>query len=134
MVGIRRLHAVLRPWLCFSIYTHERSYDFIVPDGHDDEYTAQIFILALSALCRNATGALTSRRKYIVKRALMKIDESCKWKGTTRGQLLWAALEKTAQQSGLLFPSRRALRKRAAKSMPLQMNSKVFPSKHQYAA
>lgn len=101
VVGIRKVHSVLKPWLCFSLYSKDRTYDFIVPEGPDEDRVLQIMVLAFSALMKHkCSGLLHSRGKFIVKRALMKIDEQCKWKGVTRGALIKEALLKTASESG----------------------------------
>ena len=42
VVGVKKLHAILKPWLCFSFYTKDRSFDFIVPDGPMEEKVAQV--------------------------------------------------------------------------------------------
>ena len=58
-------------------------------------------MLGLSALCRNASGIMRTRGQFIMKKALMKLDEGCKWKGITRVALIKEALLKTANQEGL---------------------------------
>ena len=101
VIGSRKIHQGLAPWLCFSLYTPTKSYDFMVPEGPQDEYTIQCFVLGLSALCRNASGVMRTRGQFIMRKALMKIDEGCKWKGITRVALIKEALLKTANQEGL---------------------------------
>ena len=39
VIGSRKIHQGLAPWLCFSLYTPTKSYDFMVPEGPQDEYT-----------------------------------------------------------------------------------------------
>ena len=44
---------------------------------------------------------MRTRGQFIMKKALMKIDEGCKWKGITRVAMVKEALLKTANQEGL---------------------------------
>ena len=104
VVGVKK-QLLLKPWLAFSLYSKSRSFDFIIPEGRDEERDLQIMILALSALCPNCSGLVQTRGKFILKKALMKIDEQCKWKGVTRAQLVYAALERTAVEEGIALPA-----------------------------
>lgn len=98
---------LLKPWLCFSLYSKNRSFDFIVPESRDEERDLQIMLLALSAMCPNCSGLIPTRRKFSLRKALMKIDEQCKWKQVTRAQLIYAALERKALEDGITLPKRK---------------------------
>jgi len=67
-----------QPWLCFSLITVERSYDFICPD----EYVVQCFVLALSRLCQVATGSPVpggprSRSQFMAMKGWCKVEYGC---------------------------------------------------------
>merc|ERR1712194_544059 len=97
VVGIKKVQQLLKPWLCFSIYTKDRSFDFIIPDGPREDKIVQSVVLALAAMCHNAGGVVQSRGGFVIRKALMKIDETCRWQGMTRVQYIRKALEKTAR-------------------------------------
>ncbi|CAD7961036.1 unnamed protein product [Amoebophrya sp. A120] len=94
----------LKPWLCFSMYTKNRSFDFVVPDSSKAEEDLQCILLALSALCKVASGTMQTRGQFLIKKAMMKMDDQCKWRGLTRAALVYKALEKTAAEQGDPLP------------------------------
>jgi len=98
----------LKPWLCISIYTKDRSFDFIVVDdkAQTGEEALRTVVLSLSAACVNCSGMMKTRGQFILKKAMMKIDDQCRWKNVTRGALVYAALEKTAADDGMPMPPR----------------------------
>merc|ERR1712032_1197165 len=60
-------------WLCFSLYTPRRSYDFCCPD----EATVQRFVLGLSRLCDWASGAVPTRSRFVVTKGWCKLEHHC---------------------------------------------------------
>lgn len=67
------------PWLCFTLITAERPYEFVCPDEH----AVKCFVLALSRACPNIPGTIPSRRDFILRKAWCKINEACNRKGKT---------------------------------------------------
>eukprot|EP00929_Paragymnodinium_shiwhaense_P069754 TRINITY_DN35194_c0_g1_i1.p1 TRINITY_DN35194_c0_g1~~TRINITY_DN35194_c0_g1_i1.p1 ORF type:complete len:356 (-),score=56.26 TRINITY_DN35194_c0_g1_i1:26-1093(-) len=61
------------PWLCLSLTTADRSFDFVCPD----EYTVQAYMLALSRLCGNASGCATSRGQICARAGWCKVLHGC---------------------------------------------------------
>lgn len=94
-----RLHPDLKPWLCFSLYTTKRSFDFCSMT----EEAAQFCILGVSRLCCGwAAGTITTRSRFMCLKALCKIDAYCKSQGSSRCRLLKDAVERTARERGVL--------------------------------
>lgn len=91
------LHTDVPPWLCFSLYTSRRSYDFCCPD----EQIAQRFVLCLSRLCDWASGRVDTRCKFVSIKAWCKLENHCFQHQVTLAQLFRDALERTAKQRGL---------------------------------
>lgn len=91
------LHTDMSPWLCFSLYTSRRSYDFCCPD----EQTTQRFVLCLSRLCDWASGRVDTRCKFVSIKAWCKLENHCFQHQVTLAQLFRDALERTAKQRGL---------------------------------
>lgn len=85
----------IEPWMCFSLCTSERSFDFVCPD--DD--TVQCFMLAISRLCRNVPGAIISRRQFLVFRGRCKLQTSILGKGTTLTNAVLQAVREVSPSS-----------------------------------
>eukprot|EP00747_Dinoflagellata_sp_TGD_P031934 gnl/TRDRNA2_/TRDRNA2_135631_c0_seq1.p1 gnl/TRDRNA2_/TRDRNA2_135631_c0~~gnl/TRDRNA2_/TRDRNA2_135631_c0_seq1.p1 ORF type:complete len:805 (+),score=188.61 gnl/TRDRNA2_/TRDRNA2_135631_c0_seq1:296-2416(+) len=69
------LHVDSQPWLCFSIYTTHRSFDFICPN----EDTVRCFVLGISRLCDWAQGAIQTRKKFLAAKGWCKVASSCNY-------------------------------------------------------
>merc|ERR1712113_1059775 len=67
------LHEDALPWLCFSLYTTKRSYDFICPD----ENTVRAYVLVLSRLCNWASGSIQTRGKFECAKGWCKVESMC---------------------------------------------------------
>lgn len=67
------LHPSLAPWLCFSVYTPRRSFDFCCPD----EAVVRRFVLGISRLCDWASGAITSRSRFMATMGWCKLEDHC---------------------------------------------------------
>lgn len=52
-----RLYTDVHPWFCFSLYTCQRSFDFIC----EDDATVTCFMVSVSHLCRRIPGAVGPR-------------------------------------------------------------------------
>lgn len=94
------LHGDVPPWLCFSLYTARRSFDFCCPDEH----TAQHFVLGLSRLCDWASGTVATRRRFMAIKGWCKLESCCFRQQTSLGQLFHVALlrlsaERSAERS-----------------------------------
>jgi len=87
------LHTEVPPWLCFSLYTPRRSYDFCCPD----EETVQRFVLGLSRLCDWASGTVATRRRFIALRGWCKLEDACFRQNMSLGQLFVDALTRIAE-------------------------------------
>lgn len=91
-----RLHQAALPWMCFSLYTSRRSYDFISPD----EVVTQSFVLAISRLCHLAAGAIGTRRDFIAARGWCKFEATALKQRKTRMAVLRDAAARTLRRSG----------------------------------
>mmetsp|Transcript_13252 Transcript_13252/g.36379 ORF Transcript_13252/g.36379 Transcript_13252/m.36379 type:complete len:452 (-) Transcript_13252:35-1390(-) len=80
------------PWLCFTLVTAERSYEFVCPDEH----ATKCFVLALSRACPSADGAIPTKREFVLKKAWCKINEACARKGKSFAALVVEAGKLTA--------------------------------------
>jgi len=89
------LYSDIPAWLCFSLYTTRRTYDFICPD----EDVARIFIVSISRLISCTLGALPTRRLFICAMAWIKIDDYCSRNASTRGLMFLEAIRKVRQPS-----------------------------------
>lgn len=87
------LHTEVPPWLCFSLYTPRRSYDFCCPD----EETVQRFVLGLSRLCDWASGTVATRRRFIALRGWCKLEDACFRQQMSLGQLFFRALTRIVE-------------------------------------
>jgi len=71
MARASTLYPELSPWLCFSLYTTRRSYDFCCAD----EETVQACVLGLSCLCDWAAGVVpNSRGRFAALRGWCKLQ------------------------------------------------------------
>merc|ERR1712238_228131 len=61
------------PWLCFSLQTVDRSFDFIC----QDESAIQNFMLTLSRHCARAHGAIKSRSCFLALKGWCKVQSFC---------------------------------------------------------
>lgn len=84
------LHTDIPPWLCFSLHTPRRSYDFCCPD----EDTVQRFVLGLSRLCDWASGTIQTRRRFVALRGWCKLEDHCFHEQISLGRLLIDAIER----------------------------------------
>jgi len=89
------IHDDVLPWLCFSLYTARRSYDFICPD----EDLIRCFVVGISRLCAWAAGAVRTRRQFLCLKGWCKVEESCFRRNVTRGAALAQAIV-AAQKKG----------------------------------
>lgn len=86
------LHPDLAPWLCFSLYTPRRSFDFCCPD----EAVVRRFVLGLSRLCDWASGAITSRSRFVAALGWCKLEDHCFRQSTTLCRLFLQAIHRVA--------------------------------------
>lgn len=94
------LHAdSVLPWLCFSLFTTARSFDFTCPD----EESAQYFLLALSQLCSSAVGRISSRAGFHCAKGWCKIQHHCIRKGKP---FLHVILDQSRKGNRAHMPSR----------------------------
>merc|ERR1719161_864910 len=93
------------PWLCFSLYTASRSFDFVCPD----EETTQAFTLAISRMCDWASGSVPSRSRFITSKALCKIDVVCEDNNMSRARLFMDAIDAVHRERGEKVPLRGGL-------------------------
>lgn len=82
-------HSQAYPWLCFSLYTTDRSFDFICPD----EWALQCFVLVISRLCHGVNGAVGSRRKLQCLKGWCKVEDTCIKKKQTLARALLEKLK-----------------------------------------
>lgn len=87
------LHTDVPPWLCFSLYTPRRSYDFCCPD----EETVQRFVLGLSRLCDWASGTVATRRRFIALRGWCKLEDAGFRQQMSLGQLFYESITRIAE-------------------------------------
>lgn len=90
-----RLHQTASPWMCFSLYTSRRSYDFICPD----DVVTQSFVLAISRLCHWAAGAIGTRRDFIAARGWCKFEATALRQRKSRMAVLREAARRTLRRS-----------------------------------
>lgn len=86
------------PWLSFSLYTIERSYDFIC----QDEISAQCFVLALGRLCPNAAGRIDTRSQFLTRKGWSKVIRGCQQLRETVPHQIVLSCKRTAVQEGLI--------------------------------
>jgi len=94
------------PWLCFSLYSTKRSYDFICPN----EEVVRAFVLTISRLCNWASGVIPTRQKFESLKGWCKIEEQCyKNKTSLPVALIKAAgiTSRRQQVTGLSAPGER---------------------------
>jgi len=84
------LHTDVPPWLCFSLHTPRRSYDFCCPD----EDTVQRFVLGLSRLCDWASGTIQTRSRFVALRGWCKLEDHCFHEQISLGRLFIDAIER----------------------------------------
>lgn len=87
------LHSDVAPWLCFSLYTTERSFDFISPD----EDIVQCFVLAISRLCEGVVGTIDSRSRFVSLKGWYKVQDGCLKNKVSLSRVFLEALRKTAR-------------------------------------
>lgn len=90
------LHTEVPPWLCFSLQTPRRSYDFCCPD----EETVQAFVLGLSRLCDWASGKIATRSRFVSLRGWCKLEDYCFHEQISLGQLFLETLERLREAPG----------------------------------
>eukprot|EP00929_Paragymnodinium_shiwhaense_P050870 TRINITY_DN25616_c0_g2_i3.p1 TRINITY_DN25616_c0_g2~~TRINITY_DN25616_c0_g2_i3.p1 ORF type:complete len:570 (-),score=111.22 TRINITY_DN25616_c0_g2_i3:705-2414(-) len=85
------LYPAAPPWLCFSLETTERSYDFICPD----EDVVQCYVLALTRLCGAAVrGGAQSRSQFKAMKGWCKVEAYCLARHMSLAQGLLRAVRK----------------------------------------
>mmetsp|Transcript_36895 Transcript_36895/g.82415 ORF Transcript_36895/g.82415 Transcript_36895/m.82415 type:complete len:452 (+) Transcript_36895:69-1424(+) len=81
------------PWLCFSLVTAERSYDFIT----SNDSSARCFVLCVSRLCEGtAEGILHTRGEFECRKGWYKLQTGLSRRGLTVGEVFLAALQQRA--------------------------------------
>jgi len=92
------LYPELSPWLCFSLHTSSRSFDFCCPD----EATVRACVLSLSRLCTWAAGAGAlkkgGRREFKALSGWCKLQDACFRRHTSLGHLFCDALRRSYRQ------------------------------------
>lgn len=86
------LHPDLAPWLCFSLYTSRRSFDFCCPE----EAVVRRFVLGISRLCDWASGAVASRSKFVAAMGWCKLEDHCFRQQTSLSKLFLQAIRNIA--------------------------------------
>ncbi|CAK9061175.1 unnamed protein product [Durusdinium trenchii] len=75
-----KLFPEVMPWLCFSVITGERSYDFI----GSNESSTRCFVLCISRLCEKfAGGTFRTRHDFEVAKGWCKLKTGCQRRGRT---------------------------------------------------
>jgi len=92
------LHTDIPPWLCFSLHTPRRSYDFCCPD----EDAAQRFVLGLSRLCDWASGTIPTRSRFLALRGWCKLEDRCFHDQISMGRLFIDAIDRIRDAPGQL--------------------------------
>eukprot|EP00930_Biecheleria_cincta_P028952 TRINITY_DN20150_c0_g1_i1.p1 TRINITY_DN20150_c0_g1~~TRINITY_DN20150_c0_g1_i1.p1 ORF type:complete len:491 (-),score=116.34 TRINITY_DN20150_c0_g1_i1:46-1518(-) len=83
------------PWLCFSLLTLERSYDFICPDEH----AARCFVVVISRICEGvAVGGVRGRQQFESLKGWCKLKTWCKQEGTSVPKALLEAVRRVAAE------------------------------------
>lgn len=90
------IHTELPPWLCFSLHTARRSYDFCCPN----EETVQRFVLGLSRLCDCASGTITTRSHFVALCGWCKLEEHCFRREISLGRLFIEAIDRIRDAPG----------------------------------
>lgn len=90
------LHTDVPPWLCFSLHTPRRSYDFCCPD----EESVQRFVLGISRLCDWASGTIATRRRFVALRGWCKLEDHCFREQISLGRLFIDALHRVGEAPG----------------------------------
>mmetsp|Transcript_23160 Transcript_23160/g.42645 ORF Transcript_23160/g.42645 Transcript_23160/m.42645 type:complete len:677 (+) Transcript_23160:187-2217(+) len=116
-----------QPWLCFSLYSTKRSYDFICPN----EAVTRAYVLTLSRLCNWASGAVQTRSRFEYLKGWCKIEESCYKKKTSLSAALIRAAGITSRrtrQSGLTLPGERVVPTGSDQPLPTPQSAYGAPS------
>lgn len=77
-------------WLCFSLYTTDRSFDYICKD----DKAVQSFMVSISLCFPRIVGAFSSRSHFISFRGWVKVQDTCMKKNMTPANGLLQALLK----------------------------------------
>lgn len=84
----------VQPWLCFTLHSGDRPYEFICPD----EFAARCFVTVLGVLLRKqVTGnasLVRNRRDFVRLKGWCKIQAACAQQKTTPARALLALLKK----------------------------------------
>ena len=90
------------PWRCVSLFTSDRSYDFITTD---DE-TTEALLLAVSKYATNAIGRVVTHTAFIFKRALCRDEKQRNKRGLPRlGIMANLALQEKREEQGQSGPN-----------------------------
>lgn len=84
-------------WRCISLYTVDRSFDFIMPD---DE-SVRCFMLAISRMCPRAAGRVASRAQFYGKSGWLKVQDACMRQNLTVCKATLAAIKEASFGKGL---------------------------------
>eukprot|EP00916_Digyalum_oweni_P006807 GHVL01011645.1.p2 GENE.GHVL01011645.1~~GHVL01011645.1.p2 ORF type:complete len:627 (-),score=99.76 GHVL01011645.1:4136-6016(-) len=80
-----------RPYRCFSLYTAQRSYDFIAMTDND----CLCWVIGIGILTKSWSNAdVLTRGGFLWRRAIMKLDIHCKRRNITRADLLLEAIQR----------------------------------------
>jgi len=88
------------PWRCFSVYTVDRSYDFICRD----EEEAECYVLSISRLCARLTGwsipgSMHTHAQFVCATAWCKVENLCRLERKTLPAALVDALSQAARKT-----------------------------------
>ncbi|CAE7853503.1 unnamed protein product [Symbiodinium necroappetens] len=90
-----KLFPEVSPWLCFSLVTADRSYDFIT----SNDSSARCFVLSISRLCEGfAEGIFKTRGEFESAKGWHKLKTGTQRRGLTLSQVFTEALQQRAFQ------------------------------------
>ncbi|CAE6919674.1 unnamed protein product [Symbiodinium natans] len=90
-----KLFPEVSPWLCFSLITADRSYDFIT----SNDSSARCFVLSISRLCESvAEGVVKTRGEFESAKGWHKLKTGAQRKGLTLSKVFTEALQQRAAE------------------------------------
>jgi len=97
MTRASQLFPNLQPWHCFSVYTTERSYDFICRQTDETE----AFVLSISRLCARLSGwavpgSIQSHSRFLAATGWSKVENTCRKERKTLCAALMDAMQQAA--------------------------------------
>eukprot|EP00922_Rhytidocystis_sp_ex-Travisia-forbesii_P028790 GHVS01042210.1.p1 GENE.GHVS01042210.1~~GHVS01042210.1.p1 ORF type:complete len:789 (-),score=210.22 GHVS01042210.1:283-2649(-) len=93
------------PWRCFSLFTANRSFDFITKD----DKTAESFVIGLGRLigAHSSSPMIQSRSEFLIRRSNLKLSAYCVRRGISQRTLWVEAIRRTlAQQPDIIMRHR----------------------------